>query len=179
MVKFNNRSNEPIETKDGNIFWHSRSVAVVVTIIAHHAGTDNVLLLKRGQGTPDYQGFYCLPCGYLDWDETIYEAALREVWEETGLDLEGNDFKLVGFGEQSPWKIVSEPQEDARQNVCMHFGFYKNIKKSDLPVLTNKNCEEDEVVVVRWENAYKATKRTLAFNHHETIVEFTNELYSK
>ncbi len=33
-------------------------------------------------------GGWCIPCGHVEWDETIEEAAYREAREETGLQIE-------------------------------------------------------------------------------------------
>ena len=46
-------------------------------------GDFNVLLIKRAQ--EPYRGLYALPGGFLDIQETLEEAALRELEEETGL----------------------------------------------------------------------------------------------
>ncbi len=43
-----------------------------------------ILLGKRGEESI-YPGKWCLPCGYIEYDETYLEAALREVKEETGI----------------------------------------------------------------------------------------------
>ncbi len=43
-----------------------------------------LLLVKRGVG--DYQGSWCIPCGHLEYDEEVRDAALRELLEETGLE---------------------------------------------------------------------------------------------
>lgn len=32
-------------------------------------------------------GGWCIPCGHVEWDETIEEAAVREMAEETGLTV--------------------------------------------------------------------------------------------
>lgn len=45
-----------------------------------------LLLLRRAQ--PPWQGSWNLPAGYLEVDETPEQAAVREVREETGLDVE-------------------------------------------------------------------------------------------
>lgn len=45
-----------------------------------------VLLVKRGK--PPRQGSWGLPGGRQEWGETVYQAAVREVAEETGLTIE-------------------------------------------------------------------------------------------
>ena len=41
-----------------------------------------VLLVRRASS---YRGTWCLPCGYVEFDEEIREALAREILEETGL----------------------------------------------------------------------------------------------
>ena len=45
-----------------------------------------VLLIKRGN--PPRQGQWSLPGGRLEWGETLAQAALRELREETGVEAE-------------------------------------------------------------------------------------------
>ena len=58
----------------GREHWVSRSIAAVAAIVAKDkSGDEYILAVQRGNGTPDpeYVGKYCMPCGYLDYDETI------------------------------------------------------------------------------------------------------------
>ena len=41
-----------------------------------------ILLMERSDGTG-----WCLPCGWLEPNESPSEAAVRETWEETGLNI--------------------------------------------------------------------------------------------
>ncbi len=45
----------------------------------------HVLLIRRG--VPPRQGYWAFPAGYVEADESVEEAAVREVWEETGLQV--------------------------------------------------------------------------------------------
>ncbi|HVM33252.1 MAG TPA: NUDIX domain-containing protein [bacterium] len=49
-----------------------------------------VLLAKRTDN-----GLWCIPGGHVDLGETLAQACLRELWEETG--LKGEVVKLVGL----------------------------------------------------------------------------------
>jgi ADP-ribose pyrophosphatase YjhB (NUDIX family)/GNAT superfamily N-acetyltransferase len=46
----------------------------------------NIVLVKRGQ--PPFVGSWALPAGYIEADESVEQAAVRECKEETGLDVE-------------------------------------------------------------------------------------------
>ena len=69
-------------------------IFVTVDAVIEHG--DHILLVKRG-GQPG-RGQWALPGGFVDDDETLLESALREVREETGLNLapEANYENLVG-----------------------------------------------------------------------------------
>ncbi len=47
---------------------------------------DGLVLIKRGE--EPFKGWWALPAGYIEADESVEEAAVRECKEETGLDVE-------------------------------------------------------------------------------------------
>lgn len=49
---------------------------------------DKVLLVKRSMKLSTEPGKYCLPGGYLDRNEFLTEAVIREAKEETGYEIE-------------------------------------------------------------------------------------------
>jgi ADP-ribose pyrophosphatase YjhB (NUDIX family) len=51
-----------------------------------------VLLARRATS---YRGLYCLPCGYVEFDEEIREAVIRETEEETGLAVAPGEILAV------------------------------------------------------------------------------------
>jgi len=56
---------------------------------------DKILLIKRG--AEPHKGKWATPGGYLDWDETIFEATIREILEETGLHAKEENITFVAF----------------------------------------------------------------------------------
>jgi len=63
------------------------------------------LLLIRRKDEP-YKGRYAFPGGFMNVGETVEEAALRELKEETG--IEGRDPQLIG--------VYSDPARDPRHH---------------------------------------------------------------
>ena len=61
-----------------------------------------VLLIKRS--TPPFKGYWALPGGFVELGETVEEAVVREIKEETDLTCE--PVKLAG--------VYSDPKRDPR-----------------------------------------------------------------
>jgi 8-oxo-dGTP pyrophosphatase MutT (NUDIX family) len=162
-----------IKDATGREHWISRSIAAVVCIIAKDThGLHYVLAVQRGKGTPDpeYVGKYCMPCGYLDYDETIVQAAQREVKEETGLLFPISDFKLIN--------INDDPSGDKRQNITFRYAVVSDVPVEDLVLLLNtENAEKDEVESIRFIKLSSIELYEWAFNHEELIKEITHDLF--
>ncbi len=48
---------------------------------------------RRAQGA--YAGLWCIPCGRLEWNEDVRAGAIRELLEETGLEVTADDIVAV------------------------------------------------------------------------------------
>lgn len=188
---FKNRRNEPIQREDGSVIWHSRSVAVVAEICLYQPQQNQwyILIGQRGSGTPDFQGYWGLPCGYLDWNETLCEAVVREVWEECGLFLpelsQQNGFIYSASSllqnqqafNDTPW-AVTDHLGDNKQNISLHFAAMFGWGNTHLPELSNINADPDEVSGLAWQPITQAMQMQLAFNHHLRIRKVLDELQS-
>ena len=168
------RENWTIADKEtGKIYWISRALAVA-TLLIHPNNSDPkksmVLLQKRGPKCPDNIGKWCFSCGYLNWGETLKEAASRELWEETGIRVKESDI--------IPWKLIDDPKRDARENVVQRF--IAKIYEEPLGNIdtASRGGEEGEVSELKWtsiEEIEKMDGSDFAFNHKEVIQELINE----
>ena len=131
--------NFPVKVDD-KIYWISRAMAVVGYVFKEVDGKLFVLTEKRGKGAADYIGHFCVPCGYLDFNETLEDAVLRELKEETGFI--GDKEKLILL------KVNSCPTEN-RQNVSAHFAYFAD-DKEDFSLEKAIGGEKDEIELVKW-----------------------------
>ena len=148
--------------KDGEEVWISRSVAVVCFTLAPVNGKWCVLANQRGVGTPDFQGCWNVPCGYLDYNETAKQAAIRETYEETGVQLSDVLF----------WGFEDDPEEN-RQNVTLrYFTIIDNPQPGFVSLSTEAlSGEEQEVSSVAWIPLDVIADFDWAFDHDILIVE--------
>jgi ADP-ribose pyrophosphatase YjhB (NUDIX family) len=82
----------------GFVFFANMGVGAAV-VVADDAG--RVLLVQRGPGHYG-AGLWCLPCGYVEWDEDVREAAAREALEEAGVTVEIGEVVQVTVNRHEP-----------------------------------------------------------------------------
>jgi len=184
-MKFNNRQNKCLKTVDGDEVWNSRSIAVVGMILMHHEGEIYVLIGRRGEALPNEVGKYCMPCGFLDYDETCEEAVVREVYEESGLNIHKamNQYEVIVDQMNYPWKIHSIPDGET-QTVSLHYAVYMDTKINihrDVAILPELSIDNNgdhpkEVDEVKWIRVKDLDLYDMAFNHDKTIKVFVNNL---
>lgn len=178
MTTFKNRPNELITTTDGRKLFHSRSVAVIMVLGVYFDGNYHFAIEKRGTAPGlDKQGLWCLPCGYLDWDESGPDAIMRELWEEIGIDFMrdlGHMTAEVNYMNQ-PWDVKTEPDEN-RQNVTLRYGAVFSDDVSALPTLKpNNDCDHpNEVADAKWITVEEIKDYQFAFNHDIVLKNFIN-----
>lgn len=109
-----------------------------------------ILLIKRNSAS--FKNTWALPGGFVEWNETVEEAALREVTEETGL-------KKLAIQEMIG--IYSVPTRDERQVITVAFW----MEGSGEP----KGA--DDAKEAAWFEIDKLPS-TLAFDHAKIISDF-------
>jgi 8-oxo-dGTP diphosphatase len=124
---------------------------VIFTVIDNEL---KVLLIKRGM--PPFEGYWALPGGFVRIDESLREAARRELKEETGINPD--EFyleQLYTFG---------EPKRDPRARVITvaHYALVDSRKIK--PYVTGM----EEIKAVQWHHAHNLPEK-LAFDHKDII----------
>lgn len=198
MNEYSNRDNKLVTTKDGRKIWDSRSCAVTSIVIMrvgkwYEKKRYFLLTTVRGKNTPDFQGYRCCPCGYLDWDESLVWAAVRENEEETTFvpsDVWSSGKYATGekgervikaktlydrYSGGQPFYLSSEASAN-RQNVTAVFGIVFGIKREkDLPIISGVNVnkpEYEEVASADWIPLSEIGKHKFAFNHQMRAADF-------
>ena len=91
-------------------------------IIILNEARDAVLLTRRAPGMVA-GGLWCVPGGYLERNQRVDEAAVREAREETGYDV--SLLGLVGISD------TPERGDNGRQNIVFFFAATATIKTVD------------------------------------------------
>lgn len=122
-------------------------VAVDCVIFGYDNEALKVALIER-KNLP-FKGNWALPGGFMEDDETVEEAAQRELHEETGID----DIYLEQF------HVFSAPDRDPRGHV-ISVAFFALIASDQFELIATQDAAR-----AAWFSAYKIPK--LAFDHDE------------
>ena len=129
-------------------------MTVDIVIFTLREGSLQVLLVKRG--VPPFEGQYAIPGGFIRGDESLEEAALRELHEETGVR---NVFleQLYTFG---------NPKRDPRGRVIT-VAYYALIASDKLSLVAGADAAE-----AQWFPTSRVPP--LAFDH-KSILDYALE----
>ena len=177
MLTFKNKPNKFHVDKRGKFFWESRSCAVEINLFAIYKSEIYILIEKRSTTMMDCPNLWAIPSGYLDYDESGWEAAMREVYEETGLDITKYKDSIVENNYEDVFHVITHPSHN-RQNVileyCVILDFDKSGQKFPIELEEYKNKEIDKI---QWLNMRELdhNKYEWAFNHNERIQNAFNK----
>jgi 8-oxo-dGTP diphosphatase len=129
-------------------------VTVDVVILTMVAGHLNVLLVRR-QADP-YAGAWALPGGFKRPDETLDEAAARELREETGVVAPRH---LAQFG------AYGDPDRDPRTNVVTIA--YLAVTPEVGEIMAGSDADEAQL----WPVAAAVQQLDLAFDHRQILAD--------
>lgn len=158
---FNNRQNIMIKDGDGKVHWISRSVVVICLII----WKNKFLIVRRGNHVIQ-TGKWCLPCGYLDYNELVEECAIREIWEESGIDIRQYTHELkLDY-------INSSPDHTRNQDIGFHY--IVEMKSDELPKIDLTVVDFNETTDAKWIDLDELNNFVFAFNHDKKILKYAN-----
>jgi 8-oxo-dGTP diphosphatase len=134
-------------------------VAVDIVIFTIQSGMLRVLLVKRG--IPPFAGQFAIPGGFVREDESLDQAALRELKEETGV---GDVYleQLYSFG---------DPGRDPRGRV-ISVAYYALISADRSPLVAGSDAAD-----ARWCAIRQLT--VLAFDHRRILDYALDRLRNK
>jgi len=118
---------------------------------------ENKFILIKRQNEP-FKNHWAIPGGFVDYGETVENAAIREAKEETGIDIELK--KLLG--------VYSEPKRDPRDHtitiVYLAIGNFEKIK-------AGSDASDAEIYSF---DDIKSMK--IAFDHSKILMDVFNEV---
>lgn len=158
-------------TNDKMTIWDSRRCLVTMFCFAKDKnGEWFVLSIQLGKNYNEHEGYWCCPCGYLDWNESEYFAAVIETFEKTGIRIDENN--IVKYN------TLADPFSN-NQNVS--FVFYTILPemvefyKSKLTTKFSKPNKISDIEFVHVKKVNIALYRKFAFGHNDVI----NEIFNK
>nr|DAN03419.1 MAG TPA: ADP-ribose pyrophosphatase [Bacteriophage sp.] len=150
----------------GKTLWSGRYCAVAAFAFCKIKGEWCVLANQRGSGTPDFQGYWNCPCGFLDM-EKAEEACSREAFEETGVKIDPSKWALFG--------VETDPEHCNNGNVTLRYmtilKYGKDNVSTSMEAVLNGDGEKNEVKTIQWVPVRDISKYKWAFNHEDRILE--------
>ncbi len=130
------------------------AVTVDLVVLTVRAGELCVLLVRRG--IPPYEGCWALPGGFVDIDEDLPDAAVRELTEETGIAEPAGHLEQLG--------TYGKPHRDPRGRVVT-VAWLALLPDLAAPVAGTDAASADWLPVAR------LTPGQLAFDHDRILAD--------
>ena len=128
---------------------YNNPASTVDLIVPYNGG---IVLIKRKH--EPFKGQWALPGGFLEnGNETLEEAAARELFEETSLQTNPSELRLVG--------VYSDPKRDPRGHVIAHV--------YEVRRYSGKLKASDDAADAR---VFKELPENLAFDHGKILVDY-------
>lgn len=157
---------------DGVERWYERlSAACAVIVDVDDDYTLHILANLRGNGCPDFNGQWNMPCGFIEKKESGEAAAARECSEEGGPELSPKDFKLAG--------VETEPARCNNANITIRYIAIGRGGEFMNRTLQKPHGEENEVSSVKWIPLNEIDNYKWAFNHYDVLRRLLPDMLRK
>lgn len=179
--KFNSRENEHIKfsfysSENGKVkydYFMNRAPAVAGLVFAMTRQGTKVLIGKRSKTMLDSPGKLGIPCGYINWDETLHEGMMREVYEETSFYMPDFEEYLIFNNDNHPFLIKDHPTEPHQNITSVFISVFDFRDAADIFMseIEDFSCREsDWTKWLEMDEFFKThTQHEWAFKHDETI----------
>lgn len=137
------------------------AVTVDVVVLTVRDGRLEVVLVRRGD--EPFAGRWALPGGFIRPDETLDEAAGRELAEETGVDAATHLEQVASYG---------DPGRDPRMRVVTVA--YLAVVRDVGPLVAGTDAAEVELVPVA-DVLGRRPRRRLAFDHRRILADAVDQ----
>jgi len=127
-----------------------QEIALTVDAVVFSKDPESLYVLLIQRKNPPFQGQWALPGGFVETDEPLDKAAMRELKEETGIEL-NHMTQVQAFG---------APNRDPRQRVVTIAYYAETKNKPDIKGAS-------EASTAQWMNVDKLPE--LAFDHAEIL----------
>ena len=134
-----------------------------VLVVIYAESTNRVLMLQR----KDDSEFWQSVTGTLEEGETSWQAAVREVKEETGIDIMAERLSLIDCNESVVFEIFPHFRYKYAPNVthCREHWFLLAVKQEFEPILS-------EHLAYQWLEAKQAAELTKSPNNAKAIEKY-------
>jgi 8-oxo-dGTP diphosphatase len=129
------------------------TVTVDMVVLGMVGAVPHVLLIERAQHP--FKGYWALPGGFINPDETSLEAAVRELREEAGLDVRAEDVV--------PMCVADKPDRDPRGR-AISIVYTVGVSGALPEVYAGDDARHAE-----WVPLADARKGRLAFDHNKIL----------
>jgi bifunctional NMN adenylyltransferase/nudix hydrolase len=145
--------------------WSSTPYPVIFsTVDAVVIQSGHVLLVRRGKEPG--KGLYALPGGFLDQNERMFDASIRELKEETGIKIQDEVLQRCYRAKE----IFDDPSRSLRGRTISTAFLFKLNDACDLPTLRPGKDPDGGTIDAKWV-PFSEVKREVMFEDHYFIIE--------
>jgi 8-oxo-dGTP diphosphatase len=134
-------------------------LTVDVVVLSVRNGELCALVVKRG--SPPFEGRWALPGGFVDPDEDLQRAALRELGEETGISGRGVRLQQL--------RAYGDPRRDPRHRVV-------SVAHLALLPADTATAAGDDASAAEWRPVARLLRSRLAFDHRRILADAVERL---